>query len=244
MSPSLANRLDLGDRELIAVVGAGGKTTTVKALGQDLAARGSRVVVTTTTKMARNQVGRDAICSSNPDEVARAVESRSPLFVACSLTDAKVSGPTPDQVDTLFEHPGVDHVIVEADGARKMLIKAPAVHEPQIPSLATTVIVVASCLAIGRPIREVAHRPTIVASLAGATPEDRLTVGHASRVLSSEDGGLRGIPPNARRIAALTSPNADSASLVRAVVETGAFDGVVTLHLDGRRVSGAPSDPA
>lgn len=243
MTGSLADRLQLRDRELISVVGAGGKTTTVKTLGHELATRGARVVVTTTTKMGRDQVGSDAICSSDPAEVALAVESRSPLFVACSLTDAKVTGPSPEQVDALFGHPGIDHVIVEADGARKMLIKAPAEHEPQIPSLATTVLVVASAKAIGRPISDVAHRPARAAHLAGASPGDLLTEEHVSRILCSKEGGLRGIPSGARKIALLTGATWVSDTLAAVVKETGVFDDVVTLALDERETPAAPSDP-
>ena len=228
---TLADRLGLGTKELIAVVGAGGKTTTVKALGTELTARGSRVVVTTTTKMGRNQVGPDAICTTDPDEVARALAATSPLFVACHLSDRKVTGPTREQVDTLFEHPEVDHIVVEADGAKKMLVKAPAAHEPQIPKRSTTVIVVASLAALGRPISDVAHRPEAFARLAGAEPDALVSSEHVARVLGSDAGGLKDIPDSAKRIALLVGRSHRATE--RAVAATSAFD-VVLGHDIGR----------
>ena len=56
MSGSLRDRFGLGSRELVAFVGAGGKTTTLQLLSNELAADGARVVLTTTTKMSESQI--------------------------------------------------------------------------------------------------------------------------------------------------------------------------------------------
>ena len=232
MTSLLLERLAIGTRELIAIVGAGGKTTAATTIGRALADEGSKVVITTTTKMARDQVGPDALCSTDPDVVAEALDTTSPLFVACHLSSAKVTGPTVDEANALFAHVGIDHIVIEADGARRMSIKAPADHEPQIPPASTLVIVVASALAIGRSIDEVAHRPEVLARLAGTTPNDILTVEHVAKVLSSPLGGLKGIPASARRMALLTNASTTHGAMAEEVYATGAFDGVVLAAME------------
>ena len=208
MTSLLLERLAIGTRELIAIVGAGGKTTAATTIGRALADEGSKVVITTTTKMARDQVGPDA------------------------LSSAKVTGPTVDEANALFAHVGIDHIVIEADGARRMSIKAPADHEPQIPAASTLVIVVASALAIGRSIDEAAHRPEVLARLAGTTPNDILTVEHVAKVLSSPLGGLKGIPASARRMALLTNASKTHRAMAEEVYATGAFDGVVLAAME------------
>ncbi len=78
-----------------------------------------------------------------------------PLFVAVDRGQGKLGGPPPEAIDRLFAETSAAYVIVEADGAHRMAIKAPADHEPVIPSASTTVVVVASMAAIGGPISAV-----------------------------------------------------------------------------------------
>lgn len=198
MTPPLAERLGLGDRELIAIVGAGGKSTVLFGLGNELAARGSRVVLTTTTKMERAQVADPACWTDDPRAIDAAFQKGRPLFVAMDLLPGKVTGPSPEAVDRLFAASIADYMIVEADGARSMSIKAPAEHEPVIPSRSTLVIVVAGIDAVGRSVREVAHRPDRIAALTGLAPDSILTVPDLATILLHPHGGLKRIPDSAR----------------------------------------------
>src|SRR6266704_5836513 len=49
--PLLSNLIDLPTHPLISIVGAGGKTTTMYTLANELAQRGKRVITTTTTNI-------------------------------------------------------------------------------------------------------------------------------------------------------------------------------------------------
>ena len=60
-----------------------------------------------------------------------------------------------------------DYVLAEADGARGLPLKAHAPWEPVIPENASRVVLVLGLDGIGRPIREVCHRPERYAVLAG-----------------------------------------------------------------------------
>ncbi|MEA2024760.1 MAG: selenium cofactor biosynthesis protein YqeC, partial [Actinomycetota bacterium] len=188
---SLADRIGIGKRELISIVGAGGKSTILFTLGRDLATPSGRVILTTTTKMAEDQITEPTCWSDDPANVEEALEPGRPLFVAIGRVPGKITGPTPENVDRLFLETTADHILVEADGARSMSIKAPAHHEPAIPGASTTVIVVAAIDAIGSPISEVAHRPELVAKIAGTGPGDPLTIEGAARVLLHPNGGMK-----------------------------------------------------
>lgn len=204
MTAPLRDRCGIGSRELVSIIGAGGKSTILFALGRELAGSSGRVVLTTTTKMAIGQVTEPTCWSDDPPVVEAALVPGRPVFVAVDRIPGKVTGPSPEAVDHLFSETTAHYILVEADGARSMSIKAPADHEPVIPRTSTTVIVVAGIDAIGRPISEVAHRPDLVARIAGIGAIDVLTIEGAASVLLHRNGGLKGIPDAARVVMAIT----------------------------------------
>ncbi len=216
---TLAEDLGLGDRECVALVGGGGKSTILATLAAEHIGSASRVVITTTTRIQPDQIGSPVAWTSDPAVLADLLEPGVPLYVAIREERRKVVGIAPEEVDRLFRETDVDLVVVEADGARRRPFKAPAEHEPVIPSSATTVVVVVGIDAIGRPPEEIAHRPEQVARLTGSPPTRPLTVDDVATVLSSEEGGLKGVPIGARIVMAITKVDVgtdDAASRLRA----------------------------
>ena len=201
---ALLDAFGLGPRELVAIVGAGGKTTILHTLGRELADEGQRVILTTTTRMASDQV-TDPVCwSGDAQEIRSAFVPGTPLFVLSHTEEGKVAGLEPDAVDRLFASTVADFVIVEADGARTMSVKAPAAHEPVIPSRSTTVIVVMGAAALGQTLDSVAHRVDRVTALTGLPALDIVTPDRAAAILLHPDGGLKDIPDTARVVMAIT----------------------------------------
>jgi probable selenium-dependent hydroxylase accessory protein YqeC len=95
--------------------------------------------------------------------------------------------------------------LVEADGARGLRIKAPGQGEPVIPPCADAVCALASLEAIGRPLDDrIAHRLDRVASLTRTMPGSIITASLIVDLLAHADGGLKGIPAGARKVAVLT----------------------------------------
>jgi molybdenum cofactor cytidylyltransferase len=184
-----------GTRSNTAVVGAGGKTTTTFGLGAELHRLGDRSIVTTTTKMGRDQTGGLEVVGIEVEGIVRALNSfRTCLVVDQTRTSGrKIAGLTDTQVDQLFlADPTItEHVVAEADGARKHTVKAPAPHEPVIPSSVTHVIAVIGGDALNRVIEDQAHRPMRVAAAAGLGPYDRLSPLGASRLLTDRERGSR-----------------------------------------------------
>ncbi len=96
-------------------------------------------------------------------------------------------------------------LLIEADGAHLHPLKAPAQHEPVIPGFVTQVIVVAGISGLGKPLSaDWVHRPERFGEIAGLQPGDPISEEALQKVLLSDEGGLKDIPPGARKIAMLT----------------------------------------
>ena len=78
---------------------------------------------------------------------------------------------------------------MEADGAKRLPLKAHAPHEPVIPTCARQTVYVLGVDGFGRPIRQVCHRPERYAALCGAAQDDPVTPALAAAVLRAEGYG-------------------------------------------------------
>ena len=242
-SADLRTLLGLGRSELVAFVGAGGKSSLLLGLGAELSVSGSRVVLTTTTKMGTDQIPGWATVCRTDGAVSAALERGEPAFLVGDIAGEKVTGVAPELVDRLFATATADYLLAEADGARGRPFKAPAPHEPVIPTATTLVDVVAGIDAIGLPIADVAHRPERVTDLTGRLPDDPVRPVDMARVLADPEGGRRGVPAGARVVVVLTkvSPGlgADAAAAVADRLEAEPnIDRVVTIAA----VAGPESD--
>ena len=257
---SLLEQTQITPGDCVAVVGAGGKTTLCWRLVQELAQRGERAVFTTTTKIRQPSPGvfdRLVVaqgieqvmglgCLGPPDQwrtacVAASVEGApDDRPVAESYMPAvhtKLSGFTGQQIcelrDAISNLQSPISLLVEADGARGLLLKAPAENEPVIPACATLVCVVASLEALGRPLDErTTHRPERIAALTGAQMGQPITPQLLAGLLAHPAGGLKGIPPDARKVAVLMqraekAPHPAAASVAHALVDRGFDQGLV-----------------
>ena len=196
-------------KEVVALVGAGGKTTLLYRLASELAAEGWRVVVTTTTRLREPAAGQvpALLLAANADDLLRhlpdLLSTHGWVLVAAGATRClpstggrKLLGLPPDLVDRLAAQPEVDAVLVEADGARGRSVKAPAAYEPVIPASTTLLIPVLGADAVGQPLTSaIAHRPRRVAALLGVKLRALLTPELLGALLVHPQGGLKGLPP-------------------------------------------------
>jgi probable selenium-dependent hydroxylase accessory protein YqeC len=198
----LCDLIDLPTSRLIAIVGAGGKTTTLYALANELAQRGKRVITTTTTQIffpKQGETGTLIVASETPTllkMIDTAWKQHHHVTVAGSvLSTVKLAGLQPEQPYELLLKSGADAVIVEADGARHRMIKAPAEHEPVIPLQTNVALLMMSAGAINQPLsEEIAHRPERIAIVTGICPGDILTPAVIAKLITSEQGALKHIP--------------------------------------------------
>ncbi len=239
MTLDLIELLGLGPRELVAFIGGGGKTTLLLELSHQLAERGERVVVTTTTKLGLDQTERvEIVWSPDPFQVESALDDAGVVFVLSEGDDHKVRGYEPELVDELFLDTSAGFVLVEADGSRGRPLKAPADHDPVVPAAASVVVVVMGVDAVGRTIFEAAHRPGAAAALSGLNEHALITPQAAAGILTHPEGGLKGIPAEARIIVAVTKVAADTEAAAARVQD------LVARHPRVQRVITVPLDSA
>lgn len=208
----LSEVLPLHSGMVIALVGAGGKTTAMFRLASELAARGERVITTTTTHISMpNADQTEALILTAADEhwretIAEALATRRHITVAANTTaEGKLQGILPEWADGLRALPGVGAVLVEADGAKGRLIKAPAAHEPVIPASADLVLLLMSAEALGQRLSDaIAHRPEQISALTGLALGETITPQALATLATSDQGLLKGCPPAAKAILVLT----------------------------------------
>ncbi len=197
-----ATALAPGSRSLVALVGGGGKTTLLFALGHGL--RGRRLL-TTTTRMGHDRTGGfPTLLDPTMAELVAGFDAGDAVVVWKSLDGHKALGFDPAVVDRWFEAGVADHVAVEADGARRRPFTAPAPWEPPIPGAATCVVACIGADALGYVIADRLHRPLRVAAGAGCSPYERFTPGRAAAALTSTHGMRKNVPCGARFVVAVT----------------------------------------
>lgn len=166
---------------ITAVIGSGGKTTLLHALGRELAEDGRRVLLCTTTKI-RPFPGIP--WARSPEELEALSASRVLLCAGRPAAEAgKLTDPGVPLASLLSRF---DHILVEADGSRGLPLKAHAPWEPVIPPETALVIQVLGASGFGRPIAESVHRPDLYARLAGVPTDAQATAETEAAVLLAE----------------------------------------------------------
>jgi probable selenium-dependent hydroxylase accessory protein YqeC len=218
---------------VIALVGAGGKTSALFGLGQELAGNG--VLLTTTTHIFDPRLER----GRGFDQVV--------LDPALALEGAPVQGgwgpdgPVPGRRIVLAAFAEPDHgrlcgihpsrvaqlrrarafVIVEADGAKRLSVKAPADHEPVVPASADLVLGLVGLDCLGRPMdAATVHRPERFGPVTGCAEGAPIRLEHLSALGRSPLGLFKGAPASARRVLVLNKADLcglDPAGLIRGI---------------------------
>ncbi len=208
---SLTESLGLREREMISLVGAGGKTTLMFRLAQELTAGGKRVVTSTTTKILEPAIGETAILFVDRDEektrafVYRNLDRYKHITVAAErLGGGKLQGISPDLAMDLWRLGGVEYLIIEADGASGRPVKAPRQGEPVIPTNTTLVVAILGADGEGRILAEEGvFRSEIVSRITGIPMGGRITDEAMAILMTHEQGIFKGAPPSSRVVAFL-----------------------------------------
>lgn len=94
-------------------------------------------------------------------------------------------GPSPIPIARLARL--ADHVLVEADGSRRLPLKAHATHEPVVPDETARCVLVVGASGFGRKIiAEAVHRPELFYKRAGCEPSAVATPELVARVVAAE----------------------------------------------------------
>lgn len=164
-----------------AIIGGGGKTTLMECLAAELSAQ-ARVIVCTTTHIYPEQ-NMPCLVSPTEAEVEAALARTHCVCVGSVSESGKLSAP---ELPFRTLCAMADYVIVEADGAKRLPLKAHASHEPVIPPEANQTILVVGASGFGRPMRESVHRAPIAAQALGVSEDTAVTPELWSKFLNLE----------------------------------------------------------
>ena len=169
---------------ITALIGAGGKTSLMYKLARELSSRGT-VIVCTSTKILEPAY-LPVFEGDYAEVIAVVLTIRRVICAGERIGSGKLTAPAVgfDKLKAL-----ADYIIVEADGAHGLPIKAHAEYEPIIPAGTNKTVLVIGADAFGQPISEICHRPELFASIAGVDIRSAVTPGIAGRVITSERYG-------------------------------------------------------
>lgn len=195
----------------LALVGAGGKSTALFLLARQLLAQFPTVLVSASTHLAPDQAG---LADYHQVAVQKQDLEELTLKPGVLLITGAPEGPASDPASRLsgLDFPLLQQLLtiadthrlpllVEADGARRLPLKAPGEHEPAIPGFAAQVIVVVGLSGLGKPLdNTTVHRPERFGELSGLAPGDPISIQALATVLAHPEGGLKNIPAGAQSI--------------------------------------------
>lgn len=203
MKPLKDLRFPVPPGAVISLSGAGGKTTLMFRLARAIS---GPVIVTTSTKVWKEQTSlADArfTLADLPSELPGKVTWVSPSL---NPQNGKILGC--DAIDfaklCMYAEWRRAALIYEADGSAQRHIKAPAAHEPVIFPRTTLCCYLVGLDVLEKPItEEFVHRPEMFAEITGSASGELIREETILRLLEHPNGGLKGIPQNAKKIAVL-----------------------------------------
>jgi probable selenium-dependent hydroxylase accessory protein YqeC len=207
----LTEALGIKAREVISLVGAGGKTTLMFHLAKELVLSGKKVVTTTTTKIVEPNLGETSSLFVDPDEgkikdfVWRHLDQYFHITVARErLESGKLMGISPNLVNGLWGSHGIDAILIEADGAAGRPVKAPRENEPVIPTSTTLVVAILGVDGMARELNEeTVFQPERVSKITGIPVGERLTDEAMAILMTHSEGIFKGAPSSSRVVAFL-----------------------------------------
>jgi probable selenium-dependent hydroxylase accessory protein YqeC len=198
--------LGLREKEVISLVGGGGKTTLMFALARELSSMGQSVITTTTTRILEPSSDEtpQLIIEKNAEIIADLLRNNLKKYkhvtlAAEKLTASKLKGISPELIGKLVALKLADYIIVEADGAAGRPLKAPNATEPVIPASTTLVVPVVGIDALNsRLTDESVFRVEIASRLLGIPLGSIITPRDIAALITHPQGILKGSPEGVR----------------------------------------------
>lgn len=176
-------------RQVVSLVGGGGKSTLMYFLAEKCAREGKKVLLSTTTHiyapMAEHYADRkEAVNRLWPQGKFAVIGTPVP-------EKGKLKAPEESFLNEMMAM--ADVVFLESDGAKGYPCKVPKGHEPVLHPGSDLVIGVFGLSAIGRPLKEVCFRLEEAMELLGVEEDHILTAEDAAEMLSSPMGGRKAV---------------------------------------------------
>jgi molybdenum cofactor cytidylyltransferase len=248
----LNEALGLQKHEVVSLIGAGGKTTTLLHLAKELREAGKKVLITTTTKIfkpSKPHVDKLFIVEEIGALLSETANLTAPVIVGAGsgIDDGKLLGLPALWVDEIGTKKEFDAVLVEADGAASRLFKVPSANEPVVPVTTELTVWILSIKIIGKPLDAIfVHRPERAAALSGVAPGAPVTEQLILQLARHPEGCLKGVPSASRKAAMINQADSPeeierAKQLGKALLELGLDRIVVNSFVNNNLLSQAIS---
>lgn len=204
----LMEALDFRRGDMAALIGAGGKTTTMYRLAKELRDDGGKIMVTTTTKIfkpTRPHVDRLFLVQDIESLSDACATITAPVIIGAGASvngEGKLLGLPPSWLDQLNEGKTLDAILVEADGAASRGFKVPAEFEPVIPAQTRLAVWLMAVTVLDKPFDATwVHRADRAAILLGREIAGPITSDLVIELVNHPAGCWRGVPSASRKIA-------------------------------------------
>lgn len=222
--------------DVVAFVGAGGKSSALITLGHELAEAGWRVTATTTTQITTDQLDLmpGAVrLAEGASAVSAALNAQRFVFLYDEIRDGRVYGPPPDYFTRLMDTIDSDVLLVKADYARELALKAPYEHEPVMPAEVSLVVPTASLAVLGQPLTEdYVYNTQAIIDRYGFAEGARVKSPWVAQIIRDEALGMQGVPDDVRVMVLLNQTPAQGYLRARArligrlILRSGRINGV------------------
>lgn len=245
---ALKEALGLKRGEMLSLIGAGGKTTTLYRLAHELWEEHGKVLVTTTTKIfkpTKPHVHKLYLAQDLEALLGEITKITEPSIVAVGyrLDDTgKLVGLPTDWFYAIAKRAGMDSILIEADGAASRPLKVPAEHEPVVPEGSALTVWVMGIKVLGQPLKaDWVHRAERAAALLNVKLGTAVTQDLILRLVENPQGCLKGMPPETRRVALINQADGTeevkkASALGHALIRCGLERVVITSYLEGDAV--------
>jgi len=207
---SLKEALDIHSKDVISIVGAGGKTTLMFALSRELSMHEKVVITTTTTKIFPPSSSDTPYLLISQEEkeivdfILKKAGALGHITIASKMLagSGKLQGINPLLISRLITLSPVNYIIIEADGASRKPLKAPdPFFEPVIPQQTSLVIPIVGIDALGCALSEEnVFRSKIASKLTGLSLGKPISIEAIVTLILHPSGITRGSPDQARII--------------------------------------------
>lgn len=184
MTMPLVQCFNLKPKDVVTIVGSGGKTTLLWLLATSFPTE--RTLVTTTTKLFREDDRPFDRQLTSSDDFNPSVTSGVTLF-AKPWSEVKFTGPEPNELTAVLPH--FDHTFIEGDGSKERPLKGWGNNEPVIAPETTITIGVLPITTLGLTFNEDnVFRPAAFEKLTGLTPGEEVDEETLVKIITSPEG--------------------------------------------------------
>lgn len=185
---SIKEAIGIKDKEVISIVGAGGKTSLMYALGEEL--KNKKVLLSTTTKILPprfDEVDFYGIGQATYLDISKNMKSGSFLYANSLTKEGKVDSISLEEIKKIKED--FDYIILESDGSKRKSLKGWTDNEPVISKETTITIGIFDITTLNKLVSEdLVHRITEFLKISKAKKEEVLKDEHIVNMIFNEEG--------------------------------------------------------